>query len=45
LQLGVFRVAGAVRRAGEIALKTLDSVFDGGVADLRLGDVLLQLLA
>lgn len=44
LQLGGLCVAGVVRGAGEVALEALDTVLDGRVADLRLGDVLLQLL-
>lgn len=44
LQLGLLGLAGGVVGAGEVALEALDAVLDGRVADLGLGDVLLELL-
>jgi hypothetical protein len=44
LELGVLRVAGRVGRLGEVALEALDTIFDGGITDLCLGDVLLELV-
>lgn len=44
LQLCVLGVAGAVCRLGKVALESLDAVLDGRVADLGLGDVLLELV-
>lgn len=44
LQLLLLRVARAVGGARRVALEALDAILDGGVLDLRLGDVALELL-
>lgn len=44
LQLGLLGLARGVRGTGEVALEALDAVLDAGVADLGLGDVVLELL-
>ncbi len=44
LQLGLLGLAGGVGGACKVALEALDAVLDGRVADLGLGDIVLELL-